>query len=98
RRSARGEAPAGGRKAHPPGGGGGGADEVLEPLPHLRRRLVRERDREDLRRLGADRGEQVRDPAGEDAGLPRAGAGDDEERALGGEDSLPLSRIQVLEV
>ena len=27
---------------------GGAAEHVLEPLPHLARRLVRERDREDL--------------------------------------------------
>ena len=83
---------------HHPGGARGRADEVPDALAHLPRRLVRERDREDLGRLDADRAEQVRDAAGEDAGLARAGAGDDEHRAFGVEDGLALRRIQVGEV
>ena len=38
------------------------------------------------------RGDQVGDAVGEDARLARAGAGDDEQRALGGEDGLALGR------
>jgi len=46
------------------------AEHVLEPLAHLPRGLVRERDREDLLRLDADRVDQVRDAVREDARLP----------------------------
>ena len=44
------------------------------------------------------RREQVRDAVGEDAGLPRARAGDHEQRPFGGQDRLPLGGIQVGEV
>ena len=70
----------------------------LDALLHLLRRLVRERDREDLVRLDADRGEQVRDAIGEHARLARARAGDHEQRALGGQHGLPLGGVQVGEV
>ena len=65
---------------------GGRADEVAQPLAHLPRRLVRERDREDLVRLHAARVDQMRDAVGEDARLPGSRPGDDEKRHLGGED------------
>src|SRR5437764_10826 len=68
---------------------------ALAPLP---RRLVRERDREDLVRLHAARGDQMRDAVGEDARLPRARARDDQERALGGENGLLLGLVQIGEV
>ena len=87
-----------GVERHHPRGARGRADEVLDALAHLPRRLVRERDREDLGRLDADRAEQVRDAAGEDARLSRARAGDHEHRAFGVQDGLPLRRIQVGEV
>ena len=70
----------------------------LEPLAHLPRRLVRERDREDLVRLHALRREQVRDAVGEHARLAGARAGDHEQRPFGREDGLPLGGIQVCEV
>ena len=70
----------------------------LDPLAHLARRLVREGDREDLVRLDAARGEQVRDPVGEDARLARAGAGDHEQRPLRRRDRLALRVVQVGEV
>ena len=70
-------------------------EHPLEPLAHLPRRLVRERDREDLVRLDAVRADQVRDPVGEHARLARAGPGDDEQRPLDVEHGLPLGRIQV---
>ena len=73
-------------------------EHPLEALAHLPRRLVRERDREDLVRLHAARADEVRDAVGEDARLPRAGTGDDEERALGREDRLALGLVEVGEV
>ena len=71
---------------------------LLDALLHLLRRLVRERDREDLVRLHADRGEQVGDAIGEDAGLARARAGDHEQRPLGRQHRLPLGGVQVGQV
>ena len=87
--------PAGRVEREDPDRARGAAEHPLEPLPHLGRRLVRERDREDLVRLHAVRADQVGDAMGEDARLPRAGAGDDEERPLDVEHSLALGRIQV---
>jgi hypothetical protein len=40
----------------------------------------------------------VRDAVREDARLAGARAGDDEQRPFGGEDGLPLSRVQVGEI
>ena len=74
------------------------AEHVLEPLAHLAGGLVRERDRKDLLRLDPVRVDQVRDAVREDARLARARAGDDEQRPLGREHSLPLSRVQVGEI
>ncbi len=76
---------------------GGAAEHALEPLPHLARRLVRERDREDLVRPHAVRPDQVRDTVREHAGLARAGAGDDEERPVDVEHGVALCRIEALE-
>ena len=75
-----------------------GPSRSLEPLAHLAGGLVREGDREDLVRLHAAGVDQVRDAVGEHARLARAGAGDDEQRAFGREDGLPLGRVQVGEV
>ncbi len=77
------DAAAGGVERHHPRRAGRRPDEILDPLAHLGGRLVRERDREDLGRLHADRGEQMRDAAGEHAGLARARAGDHEHRPFG---------------
>ena len=74
------------------------AEQVLEPLAHLARGLVRERDREDLVRLHPAGVDQVRDPVGEHARLAGARAGDDEQRPLGCEDRLSLAGIQVGEI
>ena len=41
--------------------------------------------------------EQVGDPVGEHAGLARAGAGEDQQRALAVGDGVPLRRVQALE-
>ncbi len=90
--------PAGGVEGQDPDRARDRAEQVLEPLAHLSRGLVRERDREDLVRLHADGVEQVRDAVGEDARLPGARACDHEQRALGGEDRLALRRVQVGEI
>src|SRR5262249_19844774 len=73
----------GGREAH-----------RLDPPAHLARGLVRERDREEARRIGAGR-DEVRDPPRDDAGLPGAGAGEDEERAARVRDGLALLGIEI---
>ena len=57
------------------------AGEMRERLEHLLGRGARV--------------EQVCDPVGEDARLARACTGDDEERPLGREDRLSLSRVEV---
>ena len=57
------------------------ADEVGDALPHLARGLVGERDREDLERRDVELVDEVREPVREHAGLARARAGDDEDRA-----------------
>src|SRR5262249_9764904 len=92
------DAAAGGGERHHPRRTRGRPDEGGAALAHLPRRLVRERDREDLGWLDAYRPEQVRDTSGEDAGLSRAGTGDDEHGAFGVKDGLPLRRIQVGEI
>jgi len=73
-------------------------DELLDALAHLPRCFVRERDREDLGRLRADGGEQMRDAARQHARLAGACAGDHEQRPLGGQHRLQLGRIQVFQV
>ncbi len=70
-------------------------EHLLEPLAHLSRGLVRERDREDLVRPHAVRADQVSDPVREHAGLPGARSGDDEERAVDVQNGLALGRIEV---
>ena len=77
------DAPAGGVEGEDPDRARDAAEQALEARPHLARGLVRERDREDLVRLHAAGGDQVRDAMGEDARLAGARAGDDEERAFG---------------
>ena len=40
----------------------------------------------------------MRDAEGQDAGLARAGAGKDQQRALGGQDRLALGGIQAVDI
>ena len=40
----------------------------------------------------------MRDAEGQDAGLARAGAGKDQQRALGGQDRLALGGIQAIDI
>ena len=73
------------------------ADQALDPLGHLARGLVRERDREDRVRRDAVLADQVRDAVGERPRLARSRAGHDQHGALGVQDGLGLDRVQVLE-
>ena len=74
------------------------SEHPLEALAHLPRRLVRERDREDLVRLHTACPDEMRDPVRQNARLAGARAGDDEQRPLGCEDSLTLRLVEVGEV
>ncbi len=98
RRLAAQDAPAGGVECHDPRRARRWPDEILDPFAHLGCCLVRERDREDLGRLDADRGKQMCDAARENTRLARARAGDDEYRSFGRQHGFPLRRIQVGEV
>ena len=73
----------------------GRAEHPLEPLAHLPRRLVREGDREDLIRADLQVFDEVCDPVGEHARLPRARPGDDEQRAFRVLDGLALGLIEI---
>jgi hypothetical protein len=66
----------------------------LHPLAQLSGGLVGERDREDLRRARQTLPQQVRDPMGKDAGLPGAGARQDEQRPFAVAHGLELRRVQ----
>jgi len=69
------------------------AEEPLDPLTHLPRRLVGEGHRSD----GRAHGQQVGDAVGEDAGLARAGAGEHQQRALAVGHGLTLWRVEIIE-
>ena len=88
---------AGGVERHHPHGAGAPADEQLHALAHLLRGLVGERDREDLPRAGLAGADQVSDPVGEHARLPRARAGEDQQRALAVQDGLALRLVEALQ-
>ena len=83
-----------GRDPHDPGAL---ADEVLDPLLHLRRGLVGERDREDRPRVRLALGDQPGDPPGEHPGLARPGAGDDQQRRALVDDGGALGLVETLE-
>ena len=70
------------------------ADEADDPLAQLGGGAVRERDREDPPRRDALDADEVGDPVGEHAGLARAGAGEDQQRALGRRDGPGLLRVE----
>jgi hypothetical protein len=73
------------------------ADEQLDALAHLLRRLVGERDGEDLVRAGEPAADQPRDPVGEHARLARAGARQDQQRPLAVGHRVALGRVEPLE-
>ncbi len=70
------------------------AEQLLDPAAHLLGGLVRERHREYLSRLGQTAGNEMRHAGGDDARLPGAGAGEDQQRPLGVEDGFLLSGVQ----
>ena len=67
------------------------------PGRHLPRRLVGERDGQDLGGRDAPLGQQVGDPVGQHAGLARAGPGHDEQRAALVHDGSALLRVQPVQ-
>jgi hypothetical protein len=70
-------------------------DEVSDPLLHLARGLVGERDREDLAGLGVPGAQQVGDPVREHPRLARTGARDDEQRTALVDDGLALRAVET---
>ena len=84
-------------EGHHPHRAGGAADQQLDALAHLLGGLVGEGDREDLVRAGLARAQQVGDPVREHAGLARAGAREDQQRAVAVDDRLALRLVEALE-
>ena len=74
-----------------------GPDERADPVLHLVRRLVGERDGEDLEGADALVADEVGDAVREHAGLARTGAGHDEQGPVDVGDGLRLDRVQPLE-
>ncbi len=91
------DAHAGGVKGAHPHRPGAGADERGDPLLHLVRGLVGERDRQDLAGADPARGEQVGDPVRQHPRLAGARARDDEQRRARVDDRRPLLRVQAVE-
>ena len=73
------------------------ADQQLSAIPHLRRSLVGERDRQDLARLNGPGGDQVGDPVREHTRLARAGAGQDQQRTVAVGHGVPLRVVQPVQ-
>ena len=74
------------------------ADQCRDTLAHLVGGLVGERHREQLARRRLALGQDVGDTIGQHASLARAGAGQDQDRAVGREHSGALFRIQIVEI
>ena len=83
--------------AHPHAAGAVG-DERRQTLAHLGRGLVGKRDGKDLPGLDAQVAQHMGDAESQNAGLARAGAGEDQQRALGGQDRLALGGIEAVDV
>ena len=71
------------------------AQQLVDALGHLGGGLVGEGHGQDRVRRDAFLVDQPRDAAGDDARLARAGAGQDEQRAIGSFDGIALFRIQI---
>ena len=71
--------------------------QLVHPDLHLVRGLVREREREDLRRPGAPGRDQPGDAARDDLGLAGARAGHDQQRPVAVRDRPALLRVQARE-
>ena len=85
---------AGGMEGHHPHRPRDPPDQARDPLAHLVRGLVRERDREDLHRPRPVGRQQPGDPVGEHPGLARARAGEHQQRPLAVGDRLALRRVE----
>jgi hypothetical protein len=86
---------AGGVEGHHPHRADPPAHQQLSAIAHLPRRLVGERDRQDLVRLGRVGGDQIGDPVREDPRLPRPRAGQDQQRAFAVGDRLALGVVEA---
>ena len=83
--------------AHPHTTGAAG-NECRQTLAHLCRGLVGKRNGKNLPRLNTQVAEHMCDAEGQDAGLARTGAGEHQQRALGGQDRLALGGIKAVDV
>ena len=88
------DAHAGGVEGRDPDPARAAAEDPLDPLAHLARGLVGERDREDLVRVGGAARDQVRDAVRQHARLAAARAREDEQRALDVANRLGLLGVQ----
>ena len=77
--------------------GGPGSDQVDDALAHLGGGFVGEGDGQDLPGRDVPRRQQVGDAAGEDRGLARPRAGDDQQRCARVEHRGALLRVEALE-
>ena len=73
------------------------AEQRLDARAHLLGRLVGERDGEHFVGLRVAVADEVRDAAGDDAGLARPGAGEDQQRPVDVEDRVALFGVQGVE-
>ena len=74
-----------------------GPEDLLHPLSHLRRRLVREGDGENRIRGNSADTDQIRNAVGENPGLPTSGPRQHEQRPLGGFDGTALFGIETVQ-
>jgi hypothetical protein len=70
------------------------ADQADDALPKLGRSPVGERDGEDLPGRDVLDADEIGDPVGQDAGLARSGAGEDQQRPIGGRDCPRLLGVE----
>ena len=82
-----------GRKAK--AGEVGPAQLLLHPLPHLLRRILGVGDGQDFVGPGVSFADQMGDAPGEDGGLPRARAGDNQHRPVDMFDSFALALVRL---
>src|SRR5919201_664008 len=73
------------------------ADEPVEAFAHFAGSFVRESHSQDAARRDAEIANEVCDAVRQDAGLPRPGAGEDEERSVAVGHGGALLRIQRIE-
>ncbi len=77
---------------------GSAADELGQTLAHLSRRLVGEGDGQNLPGRRQVLLQDVGDAVGKNAGLAASGAGQHEQRALGGDNRLALRLVQGIDI